>query len=151
MECPCNKPGLHGKEGPFCFLCPIYRRSLAVQKARVDFLKNVTMGLGWIHGCDDTVELGSFQALVCGVCEMALWPWLYRLALWLFSLMWKRRNYPSNAGFHSRNIQFAVHFTGWNSMHASSAQRARGNTLLYFPQHVGEFEGGKRLGFLSWA
>ena len=46
MESPCTKPGLWSQEGPLWLLWPNYRRSLAVKKASVDFLSEVTMGLG---------------------------------------------------------------------------------------------------------
>ena len=40
--------------------------------ARFDFLSEGTMGLGCVHGLDDTVEPVSFQALVCVVFEISL-------------------------------------------------------------------------------
>ena len=46
MESPCTKPGLWSQEGPLWLLWPNYRRSLAVKKASVDFLSEVTIGLG---------------------------------------------------------------------------------------------------------
>ena len=64
-ECPCTKPGLWGKKGQLWILCPKYRWNLAVQKARVNFLIIVTMGLVWVQVFDDTVERGNSQILVC--------------------------------------------------------------------------------------
>ena len=45
-----------------------------MQKASVDFLSEVTMGLGCIQVFDDRVEQGSIQTLDCGVCEMTHLP-----------------------------------------------------------------------------
>ena len=45
-----------------------------MQKASVDFLSEVTIGLGCIQVFDDTVEQGSIQSLDCGVCEMTVCP-----------------------------------------------------------------------------
>ena len=73
---PCNKPQNRENEGPYLSPCPNYRRSLAVEKARVKFLSEVTIGLGCFHEFDDTVEPGSFQTLSCGVFEMALFALL---------------------------------------------------------------------------
>ena len=67
LESPCTEPGLCGKEGQCWILCPNYRRRVAVQKARFDFLSEVTMGLGCLQVFDDTVERGSSQNLYCGV------------------------------------------------------------------------------------
>lgn len=59
---------------PLRYLCPNYRRSLAVKNAMDDFLSKVRVGLGCVHSFDDTVEPGIFQILGCDVCEMALLP-----------------------------------------------------------------------------
>ena len=72
VECPCTKTGLWFQEVAHLILCPNYRRSLAVEKARVDFLREITTELGRIHGFDDTVEQGSMQTLPQGVWEMVL-------------------------------------------------------------------------------
>ena len=62
-----------------------------MKKASVDFLSEVTMGLGFLHLFDDTVEPGSNETHDFAVCEMALLPRLYELALCSFSLIWKRK------------------------------------------------------------
>ena len=117
-----------------------------MEKARLDFLSEVTMGLGFIHGFDDTVEPGSSKTLVCGVCEMALLPWLYELALCCFSLIWKRRNSPAKSGFSSKEIMFGVPSWDGNTVPRSSAERERGNTLVHLPPRVGEFKVQKSKG-----
>ena len=108
------------------------------------------MGLGCVHGFDDTVERGSSPTLVCVVCEMALFPWLYELALCCFSLIWKRRNSPAKSGFYSKVILFGVPFMECKLHEDSSAQREKGNTLVYLRQILGECYWGKRqVAFLS--
>ena len=59
MECPCTKPGIREQEEAHCYLCPIYRRCVAVKKANIGFLSDITMVLDYIHVFDDTVETGS--------------------------------------------------------------------------------------------
>ena len=109
-----NANSMHqGEEGIFWFLCPNYRRILDVQKARVDFLSEVQMELLCAHGFDDTVDPGSFQTLDCAFVKWIYSPYLYELALCSLFLIWKRRNPPANAGFSSKEIQFAVPFKGW--------------------------------------
>ena len=63
----------HSKEWLFYFLC------------------EYTLGLLLIFRFDYTFEQESVQTLVCGVCEMAVLPLLYELALCSFSLIWKRK------------------------------------------------------------
>ena len=71
---PAPNQGSEANRGPFWFLCSNYRRSLAVEKARVDFLSKVQIGLGCVHRFDDAVEPRSSQTLVSGVCEMDFCP-----------------------------------------------------------------------------
>ena len=71
------------------------------------------MGLGFLHLFDDTVEPGSNETHDFAVCEMALLPRLYELALCSFSLIWKRKNYPAKSGFSSKEIQFGVPYVAW--------------------------------------
>ena len=134
LESPCTKPGLQGEEGPLWFLCP--NRILDVQKARVNFTSKVTMWLVCVHGIDDTAKSGSFQALVCGVCEMALLPWLYRLALYCFSLICKISNSPANAGFSSMEIPFAMPFMGWKPCVRSQCSESKMQPIPLSPQNV---------------
>ena len=76
MESNWTKLGVWDQEGAHCFLWLNYR-SPAVNKSRVDFLREVTFWLVAVHGFDDTVEQESFQNLVCRVWEMTLVPRLY--------------------------------------------------------------------------
>ena len=77
--------GAPRKEWTICLWGTNYRRSLALKKPWVDFVSDFTIGLGCFHGFE---ELGSFQTLVCDICDMAIVPWFYELALCCFSLIW---------------------------------------------------------------
>ena len=151
MEIRWNKPGHRSQEVPLWYLCPNYRRSLAVKNAMDDFLSKVRVGLGCIHSFDDTVEPGIFQILGCGVCEMALLPWMYEVALCWFFLIWKEGILLPNQTSPQRRFSLEWLSCDGNSVHTTSAQRARGNILVYFLQCVREFEEGKRQGLHSWA
>lgn len=72
IENSCTKQGLQGNEAPLCFLCPNYRRSVAVKKVRVASLREATMRLVCVQGFDETFEHGSSQILVCVFSEMML-------------------------------------------------------------------------------
>ena len=65
--------------------------------------------------------------IVYGVCEMALLPWLYELALCCFSLILKRRNSSAKVAFSSKEISFECLSWDGNTMHRSSAESKRQN------------------------
>lgn len=94
-------------------LCHYYRRYLAVNKASVTFLSIVTMGLVSARVFDDTVETRSYQTFVCGVCDMAILPWWYKLPLQSYYLKWKWRNSPAWSGITSKEFKLGVPFMGW--------------------------------------
>ena len=81
METPCTKPVFREEEAAHFFICNYYRRSLGGKLARVAFLSKETLGLEFVHGVEYTFESGGFQTLVCGVCAMAILPWLYELVM----------------------------------------------------------------------
>ena len=101
-----------------------------MKKARVYFLNEVTLRIGFINRFDDIFETGSSQMIVYGVCEMALLPWLYEPSLFCFSLILKRRNSSAKVAFSSKEISFECLSWDGNTVHRSSAQRARGKTLV---------------------
>ena len=99
--------------GTILFCVHILYEKYSCAKARVCFLSNIKMGIWYVHRCDDSVEPGRFQTVVCGVCVMLHLPWLYQLALCCFSLICKRRNSPAKTGFSSEEIKFGVPFMAW--------------------------------------
>ena len=109
-------------------------------KARVDFLSEGTMRLGCIHGFDDKVDPGCSKTLVCGVCEMALFPLLCEQVLCCLSLIWKRRNSPAKSGLSSNEIQFGVPFRV-ETLHTKPVLREQATCRRII--------GGKRQGLLS--
>lgn len=75
--------------------CHNYWRCQGGKKVRVYFQSEYPLGLVLIQGFDYTIEPRSFQTLVFGVCEMAILPWWYELAICCFSMILKRRNSPA--------------------------------------------------------
>ena len=128
-----------GNEGQFCFLCPNYRRSLAVKNEMVDFLSEVTNELTCVQLNDDTIEQGSSQTLVCGVCEMAFVPFFYELALCCFSLLWKRRNSLAKSGFFSKEIKPGIPFMECKTSAQNLFSEIKRQHDGWLPQCVGGF------------
>lgn len=107
------------------------------EEAGVVFLSTEALELVFVHGNDYTVVPGCYQTLVCRVCDIAILPWLYELALFSFSLIWTRRN-SDKSGFCSKEIKFVVAFKGWKHQACNHCSENRGNILTYLPQSEGE-------------
>jgi len=106
------------------------------KSARVYFLNEVILWLGFVNRFDDTFEPGSSQTLVYGVCEMAPLPWFYELALYCFSLIWKRRNSSAKAGFSSKEVQFGVPFLRWKHRARNQCSERRRKHIGLSPENV---------------
>ena len=136
------------KAGPLWFLSPMYRRSLAVQRARVDFLIQITMGLGCSHGFDDTVEpeasklwfLVCVKWLICPDCTKQLIAAIPSYVIEGISCQFS---------FSSKEIQFAVPFMGWKHHAWNACSENMSQPIGLSPGICRIICGGKSLGLLS--
>ena len=151
MESPCSKPGLWSQEGPLWLLWPNYRRSLAVKKASVDFLSEVTIGLGLLKYLMIQLNEETPKFLFVFFCEMMLLPWLYKLPLCWFSLIWKSRHILATSGFSSKEIEFGGPFIGWKHHERDHCSERRRKHICISTATCRRILGEKRQGLHSWA
>ena len=150
MESPCTKPGLQDKEGTHWILCHNYSRSLAVKKAKVDFLSEVTLGLVWAHGLDDIVEKGSLQTILVVFLKWLYCPFLTTSYVFLIPDM-EKKVFSGQIRLLLKGDQVWNVFHWMETQSMESVIRDRGTTLVNLLQCVGEFWGGGRQGLFSWA
>ena len=112
MESPCTKPGLQDKDGTHWILCHNYSRSLAVKKAKVDFLSEVTLGLVWAHGLDDIVEKGSLQTILVVFLKWLYCPFLTTSYVFLIPDM-EKKVFSGQIRLLLKEIMFGMSFIGW--------------------------------------
>ena len=122
-----------------------------MQKASVDFLSKVQMGLGCNLRFDDTVETWSFQTLDCGFVKWLFCSYLYELSLFWFFMLWKRRNSPAKSGFSSKEIHLAVTFMGWKHHPRNRCSESKKHPIVLSPATCRGILGVKkaRVAFLS--
>lgn len=102
------------------------------EEAGVVFLSTEALELVFVHGNDCTVVPGCYQTLVCRVCDIAILPWLYELALCCIFLVFKGFVMWNHASPQWRSL--LEHFSSdGNSVYWIFAQRTRGSTLVYLP------------------
>ena len=128
------------------FFLPYCRRILGWEKSRFYFLCEYTLGLLLIFRFDYTFEQESVQTLVCGVCEMAVLPLLYELALCFFSLICKRMISHDKSGFSSKEIMFGVSFMFWNLFALHQGSESMRKPIALTLQRVGAIQGEKGKG-----
>ena len=113
------------------------------EKARVDFLSEVRIVLGFIQVFDDTVEKVTPKPLFVVYVKCLMCPGCRNYLCAAFPRNGKEGILLTNQASPPRKSIFVCLSWDGNTLHGTSAQRAGGDTLVDLPQHAGEFYGEK--------
>ena len=91
------------------------------------------IGVMSVHWVKYPLHTGRLWTLVCEVCEMSIWPWLYELSMCWYSPIMKRRNSQANSDTSTTVNTFQMTFKQWKISAHTSAQRGRGRSLVSLP------------------